>query len=134
MILTIPFFLQLIFFNLISFILILIFIGFRNFILEFEHLYDIFLNKIIIIILTFYLGIFCIILRIWKRYISSLNHSTQRNIKIIIYFPCLIMSTVIFFPQKFFLNFCGIIITFIYSRNFSSFIDNLKDIFRRAII
>ena len=133
MVLSLVFFFQLIFLNLISFIYILIFIGYRRFILEFENLYSIFLNKIIIIILTFLLGTCCITLRFWKEYISNLNHSTQRIIKVIIYFPCLIMTTVIFFPQKFFINFCGIIITLIYRRNFSVFLDDLRGIFRRAL-
>jgi len=135
MVLTLVFFFQLIFLNLISFIFILIFIGYRRFILEFENLYGLFLNKIIIIILTFLLGIFCITLNIWKEFINDLNHlnhSTKRIIKVIIYFPCLIMSTVIIFPQKLFINICDIIMTLIDNRNFSAFIDDLRGNFRRV--
>ena len=131
-VLSLVFFFQLILFNLISFILILIFIGFRRFIREFDHLYDIFLNKIIIILLTFLLGTFCLTLKHWKNYISNLNNSTKRIIKVIIYFPCLIMSTIIIFPQKLFINIFGIIFLLIYRRHFSTFLDDLENIYRRA--
>ena len=129
MVLSLAFFFQLILFNLISFILILIFIGFRRFIREFDHLYDIFLNKIIIILLTILLGTFCLTLKHWKEYISDLNHSTEKIMKIIIYFPCIIMSIVIFFPQKIFINICSMIICLIYRRNFSTFLHDLENIY-----
>ena len=111
----------------------MIFIGFRIFILEFENLFDIFLNKIFLILLTFLLWTFSITLDIWKQYISDINNSAKKIIKVIIYFPCLIMSTVIIFPQKIFINICGIIFTLIYNRNFTDFMGQLYENFRRII-
>lgn len=103
-IIYIPFFFWLIFLNSISFILILIFIGYRRFILEPHDLYDKFLRKFIYILITPSLGTFGVLLILWKKYIRHLNTSIGRIIKVIVFFPCLIMSTIILFPQKILIN------------------------------
>ena len=52
-------FFQVIFLNILSFLLVLIFLGFKKFLLEFEHFQDLYLMKFIVILVNILLFFFC---------------------------------------------------------------------------
>ena len=126
--LSIALFFQMLFFNLILFIFILIFDGFRRFMVYHDN--QNYPEKIFLISVTPLMGTFCLTLRIWKKFINNLRGSIEIIMTIFIYFSCLIMSTIIIFPQRILINIFGMIVTLIYRRNFSSFFGDLEDIYR----
>ena len=130
---AIAFFFQLIFLNLLSFIIILIYIGYRRFMREFENLKDIYLKKVIFIPLTTIAGVYCITLRFWNEYVNNLyGYRTTKFMKFVIFFPCFIMSIIILFPQRILMNIVGMILTRIKSYNFSAFNYKLDRMFQRV--
>ena len=131
-ILSVPLFFQLLFLNIITFIFILIFMGFKKFNLNFYSLFDIFIKHLIVILVNILLRSFCLNFSLWKNYIDNRNHSCRKILKFIIFFPCALISTIILFPQRIIINIIHIIIIFIYKMSFSGLIDQLDENFRAA--
>ena len=112
--LYISLFFQMIYLNILSLLLILIFLGFKKFILEFENLHKLYLKKCILILVTIFLGTFCRIFYFWKKLINKTYISNQLGMKILIFFPCALMSTIINYPLILFINITSIIFIFIF--------------------
>ena len=115
--LYISLFFQMIYLNILSLLLILIFLGFKKFILEFENLHKLYLKKCILILVTIFLGTFCRIFYFWKKLIDKTYISNQLGMKILIFFPCAFMSTIINYPLILFINITSIIFIFIFKRS-----------------
>ena len=112
--LYISLFFQMIYLNILSLLLILIFLGFKKFILEFENLHKLYLKKCILILVTIFLGTFCRIFYFWKKLINKTYISNQLGMKILIFFPCALMSTIINYPLCLLMNISLIIFIFIF--------------------
>ena len=125
---NIAFFFQLIFFNLISLILILIFIGFKKFIVKFNdiEIFSVFSS----IIINISIGLLLAIIFFWKRMIHrrNISYNLASILKRIIYFPCFFMTIVILYPQHLLINIVGMIIIYFSNRRFSFFIRDLNRI------
>ena len=130
--LYIPLFFQIIYLNILSLLLILIFFGFKKFILKYENLNKLYLKKIILILVTIFLGTFCRIYYFWKRLINETNISNKFGMKFLIFFPCAIMSTILNYPLCLLNNIGLIILVFIYERSFSGLLSELDINFDNA--
>ena len=130
-ILSFSLFFQLLFINIITFILLVIFLGFKKFISRNHQLFDIYIKKLIIILVNALLADFCYTFSIWKDYADGV-HYCRKLMKFIVFFPCVIMSTIVLFPQRIIINIICIIITFIYQSNFSNLIYQLNKNFSRG--
>ena len=130
-ILSFSLFFQLIFLNIITFLFLLIFLGFKKFISCNHQLFDIYIKKLIIILVNALLADFCYTFSIWKDYADGV-HYCRKLMKFIVFFPCVIMSTIVLFPQRIIINIICIIITFIYQSNFSNLIYQLNKNFSRG--
>ena len=128
------FFFQMIFINLISLVLIFIFIGFKNFFMKFRDLDRLYAEKFVLIIVNLLLGLLFVTINFWKRIINRIFMTKfSMLIKIIIYFSCFLMSIIILFPQHLLINLIGIIIIYFKSYRFSFFIDKLERIIDNEI-
>ena len=123
-----------IFINLISLVLIFIFIGFKKFFRNFRYLDVLYAKKFVLIVIYLLLGLLLLTINFWKRMI---NRAFKPEIsilnKIIIYFSCFLMSIIILFPQHLLINLIDIIINYFKSDGFSSFIYNLENIIDNII-
>ena len=97
-------FFPMIFLNILSLLIILIFKGFKKFIVKFDALQDLYLQKVIVIFLGVLIGNFCFLIFSWKKLINSTHYLNHFHIKFYIYFPCTIMSIVIYYPQRLLIN------------------------------
>ena len=130
---NITFFIQLIYFNVISFILILICIGYKQFILRFRELDDIYLRKVIFIMYNFLLTSFSISYQICKKELNNLHFSMKKGIKVLVFFPYLILTNICFFFYNIFINIFFLIINLIVRRNFNSFFNDLEKVIEDTI-
>ena len=83
-------------------------------------------------LVTIFLGTFCRIFYFWKKLINKIYISNQFGMKILIFFPCALMSTIINYPLILFINIALIIFNFIYKRSFSELLSELDSIFEDA--
>jgi hypothetical protein len=130
--LYISLFFQMIYINILSFLLVLIFVGFKKFILEFWHLQDLYIKKFVLILLNLLLGTFCRVYYLWKRLINNTDISNKFGLKFLIFFPCVIMSTIFYFPLCLLINIVSIIFIYIKERRFSELLSGLDSNFSNA--
>ena len=121
-----------IFLNILSLLLLLIFIGFKKFILEFEDFIDFYAKKLLLILIHIFFGTFCICFYLWKELINDAYISNDFFLKFLIFFPCAIMSIIIYYPQRLLINIVSIIIVYIYQRSFSNLLNILDNSFESA--
>ena len=126
-ILSFSLFFQLIFLNIITFLFLLIFLGFKKFISQFNDFYHIYIANIIIILVNLLLGTFCMIIYMRDGLYEKLG-SIQKVFFNLFY---LLMSTIVCFPHRILINLIGIIITFIVQKNFSLLTARLDENFER---
>ena len=125
----VAFFFQLIFLNIVSLILILIFIGYKKFIFNYKTLDDIYLKKVNLILFTLILWTFCVFYIRCKNIVDCLRFRICEVVKNIAFCPYLIITTICFFPLIIIINIFGMICTLIDSETFSSFFDSLNDLY-----
>ena len=125
---SITFFIQLIYFNLISFILILIFMGYKQFILRFRELDEIYLKKVLIIMFSSLSLTFIISNNFLRKAYFYLKISNRKIIKRILFFPYLIISSICFFPYNIFINISIMLILLIEKISFTRFYTGLENI------
>ena len=113
----IAYFFQLIFLNIISFVLILIFIGFKTFILQFSRLNDIYLRKVNAILFSILFLAFCISYEYGK---EKINYFRTEQMKILLFSPYFLLTNICFFPYFIIANIVGMIYIIIGSRDISS--------------
>ena len=124
---SIVFFIQLFYFNFISFILILIFMGYKRFIVRFKSLDEIYFKKVVLIMYNSLFLIFSISYNFCKKRLNRLNHSNRKGIKLFVIFPYLFMTTICFFSYNILFNIFAMILSLIDRRNVSSFFNDLED-------
>ena len=125
-------FFQMIFLNILSLSLILIFLGFKKFILIYDNFRNLFQRKLILILINILFGTFCMFYYLWKKLINETYISNKFGIKFLIFFPCAIMSIIIYYPQRLLINIVCIIITYLKDRRFSQLLSKLDDNFENA--
>ena len=103
-------FFQMIFLNILSLLMILIFKGFKKFIVKFDNLHRLYLRDVLVIFVSILIGNFCFIIFAWKRLTRIHNLFLM---KFFIYFSCVIMSIIIYFPHCLLINIASIIIYYI---------------------
>ena len=130
--LYISLFFQMIYLNILTLLLLLIFLGFKKFILEFRNLHKLYLKKFILILVTIFVGTFCMIYYFWKKLINKTNISNKFGMKFLIFFPCAIMSIIFNYPLILLINTASIIFDFIYKRSFSGLLSGLDSNFEDA--
>ena len=80
-------FFQMIFLNILSLLMILIFIGFKKFILNFENFLDFYVKKLIPILLTILLRTFCKCFYTWKNLLKQYGDLSDKfYMKFLIFF------------------------------------------------
>ena len=128
------FFFQMFFINLVSLVLIYIFIGFKKFFIKFRNLHRLYAEKFSLIIIYLLIGLLLEIIDMWKRMINSafMPKFSILN-KILVYFSCFLMFIIILFPQHLLLNLIAMIIIYFSSDGFDSFIDELEKILENVI-
>jgi len=121
--LSILLFIPMVFLNIKSLLLILIVKGFKTFIVKFDDLLDMDIEDFIMIFINVLIGNFCLLIFYWKKKIDQTNITFcyKSYMKIIIYFPCAIMSIIIYFPQRLLINIAFIIIYFKFFKQSSFF-------------
>ena len=131
--LSISLFFQMIFLNILSLLMVLIFLGFKKFIIICEDFQDLFLKKFILILVNILFGTFFMCYYLWKKLINETYISNKFGMKFLIFFPCAIMSIIIYYPQRLLVNIAGIFITFIKERRrFSRLLSELDNNFEKA--
>ena len=131
--LSISLFFQMIFLNILSLLMVLIFLGFKKFIIICEDFQDLFLKKFILILVNILFGTFFMCYYLWKKLINETYISNKFGLKFLIFFPCAIMSIIIYYPQRLLVNIAGIFITFIKERRrFSRLLSELDNNFEKA--
>ena len=105
--------------NLISLFIIFIFSGYEEF---FEENGDFYIKKYMLILLSAFLGQFFLFFRVWedKLYDAYMHRLT---VKYFIFFPCFIMTLLIYFPQQVLFNIFYIPLVYIIDRDFSKLED-----------
>ena len=133
LLLNISLFFPLIFLNIISFVFIIIFKGFKKFIVTIHFTrYHFYTKEAILIIANLFLGIFLKFYFKWKELIHDTYILNKRLENIIAFFPSFITLFVIFFPNIIFYNFIYMIILFIKEGSFFSFLFELDSIFENS--
>jgi hypothetical protein len=130
--LSLSFFFQMIILNILSLLMVLIFFGFKKFILICDNFEDLFLKKFILILVNILFGTFFMCYYLWKNLINETHISNKFGMKFLIFFPCAIMSIIIYFPQRLLINIVCIIITYIKDRRFSLLLSDLDNNFENA--
>jgi hypothetical protein len=101
--------------NIISLLLILIFKGFKKFIVKFDgDLHELYLRNVLVIFISILIGNFCFIFFAWKKLLDRTHIHNLFLMKFFIYFECAIISIIIYFPQCLLINIGSIIIYYIY--------------------
>ena len=105
--------------NLISLFIIFIFSGYEEF---FEENGDFYIKKYMLILLSAFLGQFFLFFRVWE---DKLYHAYMHRltVKYFIFFPCFIMTLLIYFPQQVLFNIFYIPLVYIIDRDFSKLED-----------
>ena len=105
--------------NLISLFIIFIFSGYEEF---FEENGDFYIKKYMLILLSAFLGQFFLFFRVWedKLYGAYMHRLT---VKYFIFFPCFILTLLIYFPQQVLFNIFYIPLVYIIDRDFSKLED-----------
>ena len=133
LLLEIALFFPLIYLNIISFIFILIFKGFKKFILTVHLLSSQFYTKeAVLIISNLYLGIFCNFYFKLREIIHDTYILDKRLENIIAFFPSFITLIVLFFPNIIFYNFIYMIILYIKEGSFDNFLLELDSVFENS--
>jgi len=125
-------FFQMIFLNILSLLLVLIFIGFKKFILTFQNSVDLIHKKFLPILVNVLFGTFFMCYYLWKELINETYISNKFGMKFLIFFPCAIMSIIIYYPQRLLINIVCIIIYYIKDRRFSDLLWDLDRNFDNA--
>ena len=130
---NIALFFPLIFINIISLILILIFSGFKELIVaidENEHLYT---NEAILIFVNFFIGIFIQSFHRWNEIVHDTYIIRKRKIEEFITFvPCFLLNFIVFFPIIIFCNFIYMIFILINKASFYWFMMELDKNFENC--
>ena len=119
----IAFFFQMIFINLISLILIFIFIGFKKFIADFDNLNRFYAEKFFNIMLNLSFGLLLRMLYYWEKMINRTHIYHDSFLKIIILFSFFLMTIVILYPYHLLINIIGVISCYFNDDRFSCFND-----------
>ena len=114
----ITYFFWMIFLNIISIILIIVFVGLQNFITEEIGKYY---NKLRLIFVHSFLYAYINSFIQWKNIINESNIHSKKIVKIILFFPCLFMTVIIYFPKIIIFNACILIIIY-FSKCFNFFL------------
>ena len=130
--LSLSLFFQMIILNILSLIMVVIFLGFKKFILICEDFEELFLKKFILILVNILFGTFFMCYYLWKKLINKTYISNKFGMKFLIFFPCAIMSIIIYYPQHLLINIVCIIITYIKDRRFSLLLSDLDNNFENA--
>ena len=80
----------------------------------------------------YYSQLFFLCFSLWKRLIDDTLISNRYYIKFLLFFPCAIMSIIIYYPQRILINIIGIILTYIYKGSFSRLLRALGQNFERT--
>ena len=112
-----------IFINLISLILIFIFIGFKKFIADFDNLNIFYAEKFFNIMLNLSFGLLLRMLYYWEKMINRTHIYHNSFLKIIILFSCFLMTIVILYPYHLLINIIGVISCYFNDDRFSCFND-----------
>ena len=88
--------------------------GFKDFILGFDNLQNLYLENFIVVFVSILTGNFCFLISSWKKLIYRTNIDNTLLMKFLIYSSCTIMSFVIYFPQRLLINIASIIIYYIF--------------------
>ena len=131
-VISLSFFFQMIFLNILSLLLILIFFEFKKFILTIGNSKDLYSKKLILIIINILFGTFFICYYLWKKLINETYISNKFGIKYLIFFPCAIMSIIIYYPQRLLINIVYIIFIYIRDRKFSELLSDLDNNFNNV--
>ena len=126
--LMIALFFQLIYLNIIIFIILLISLGFKRFIVEFEHLEDLYVKKFAIIIISSLTIISSLVYPLWGELIEDSYIDYKSALKIFIFFLTSIIHIIIIFPLQLFRNILILLIDLII-QGFSGFIEDLNSEF-----
>ena len=118
------------FLNIISFLHILIFLGFKKFILDFVHFEHWYFKKFILILVSILFLFFYGVYSEWKNMINKAHISNKFGIKFLLFFSCSIISIIIYYPQRVLINIVYMIFIWIDDgRSFSIFFRDLNSIF-----
>ena len=120
----ITYFFWLIFFNIISFLLIIRYAGFENFMRTRTYNYY---NKFRTIFVHALLFWFISSFLKWNKLINDSHIHFKLLMKIIVFFPCFILSIIILFPQIIVFNIFCLIILYCRERYFPNFLQRLND-------
>ena len=120
----ITYFFWLILFNIISFLLIIKFAGFENFMRNRTYNYynkfrTIFVHVLLFLFITSFLR--------WNKLINDSHIHFKLLMKIIVFFPSFILSIIILFPQIIVLNIFCLIFLYCRERYFPNFLQRLND-------
>ena len=128
LILNIPFFFHLLFLNLITFIFILIFSGFKTFIVS-SDFYNCYIGQFILILANIFFATYCLFFRAWCDFFGF-----RRSFSMLLsFFTCIIITNLVLFPHIILVNIIGIIITFFCQRrSFSRLLHQLDNNLRRG--
>ena len=123
-------FFPMIYLNIITFLFILFFFGFRTFILEFQHLEELYVKQFTIIFVNVSILISNLLSPLWNFARDSPCFIDNFIYEIILFFSCYIFRIIIF--QNLVWNSILILVVYIISDDFSSFISDLDDEFNKA--
>ena len=103
--------------------------GYKRFILEYNNLKEIYLRKVNLILFTPLLWTFCNAYIKCKKKLDTLPYSIRTKVMYISYLPYLIMTTICYFPLIIVINIVGMSLTLAHTRSFSSFFNNLENLY-----
>ena len=122
-------FFQLIYLNIIIFIILLISSGFKKFIAEFENLEDLYVKKFTIIIISSLTIISSVVYPLWGELIEDSYIDYKSSLKVLIFFSTTITHIIIIFPLQVFRNILILLLALIIQGDFSVFIEDLNSQF-----
>ena len=134
--LTFSLFFPMLFLNTLSLLYIFIREGFKDFILGFNNLQNLYLKDLMVIFVSILIGNFCFLISSWKKLIYRANIGNTLLMKFLIYPSCAIMSIIIYFPQRLLINIASIIIYYIFFKRCSFFdlTSDLDDIYEDTFL
>jgi len=103
--------------------------GYKQFILRFRELDEIYLKKVTIIMFSSLFLTFIMSNHILREAYSDLKISNRIIIKRILFFPSLIISSICFFPYNIFINISIMLHILIKKRSFTRLYTDLEDIY-----
>ena len=129
---NIIFLFPLIYSNIITLIFAIIFSGFKQFILAIKDGQQNGTKQAILIVVSFFTGIFCLLFMNYKKIIHDTFLFSVSSEIIITFFPCFFISFFVFFPSILAFNYIYMIILLIKERNFKDFLHELDYIFEES--